>query len=294
MADRFWHVGSDAFLAQRDYLLAQYDKAKRDTADDPVKTAHGVAAERYFRVWLERFLPKRFGVCKGYIITCNPEYSGPLEEWDILIYDVLESPVLYIRAEDGGTEKRAIPVEHVRAVIEAKATFNPASAKQVADKLLRLDAFMGSNASTPDYPMCLCEPFVCAAVFFESKGNTRSEFRSSLDNLSAVLQRFPQPPFLGLILRAAEEAGCPCCIQQAQDKASAFSDMDLRVSSPFPAPWQLKRSDRTHVGLWCPAFHSAEFSKFVFDLLQHVKGRYDPTKVSSLYGIATDARPQDG
>src|SRR5688572_9465115 len=80
------HVGVESFLAERAALLDAYDKAKRQAAEDPVRTEHGIAAERIFRDWLSTFLPKRYGVTKGYIITYNWEYEGPLEEWDILIY----------------------------------------------------------------------------------------------------------------------------------------------------------------------------------------------------------------
>jgi uncharacterized protein DUF6602 len=39
--------------------------------DDAVKTTHGLGAEAVYRDWLEGFLPKRFAVTQGYIITSN-------------------------------------------------------------------------------------------------------------------------------------------------------------------------------------------------------------------------------
>jgi len=48
-------------------------------------------------------------------------YEGPIEEWDIVIYDQLESPVLYVNNLPDPV--RAIPVEHVRGVVEVKSTF---------------------------------------------------------------------------------------------------------------------------------------------------------------------------
>ncbi len=97
MNQRLRHVGVAAFRAERLALLARYDKAKRATEEDCVKTVHGVEAEGIFRNCLSIFLPKRIAVVKGYIITKNLEYEGPLQEWDILVYDALEVPVLFQR-----------------------------------------------------------------------------------------------------------------------------------------------------------------------------------------------------
>jgi hypothetical protein len=109
MYKRLKHVGVDAFLAQRKGLLDEYDKAKQQITDDPVETDHGVVAEGLIKTWLCSFLPKKFGVAKGYIITTNLEYEGPLEEWDIIIYDALESPILFTRGTTNqGNERRAI------------------------------------------------------------------------------------------------------------------------------------------------------------------------------------------
>ena len=158
MANRLKHIGVDAFLAERKRLLDAFDQAKSNMTDDPVKTDHGVQAEMIFRDWINSFLPKRFAATKGYIITRRMDYEGPLEEWDILIYDAIESPVLfYKQAGDNGEPKRAIPIEYVRGIIEVKATLNNKNAKHVPHKLTHLRHFIGVDTSA-EYPEYLSNP----------------------------------------------------------------------------------------------------------------------------------------
>ena len=70
---RLKHVGADSILAERSKLLSLYDTAKAQCADDPVKVEHGNVAEEIFRNYLSRFLPKKYGVAKGHIITRKAE-----------------------------------------------------------------------------------------------------------------------------------------------------------------------------------------------------------------------------
>ena len=114
------HIGLRPFLAQRQRLLAEFDSLTMEGLDDAVKATHGLGAEAVYRDWLEGFLPKRFAVTKDYIITPNEQGNPDLQEWDVLIYDQLASPVLFTRSFDG-TKRRAIPVEYVRHVMEVIA-----------------------------------------------------------------------------------------------------------------------------------------------------------------------------
>lgn len=207
--DRKKHIGVDSFFADRKRLLDAYDRAKTQSSEDSVKIDHGFVAEDLVRSLLESFLPRRFGVCKGYIITHSLEYSGDLEEWDVIIYDALESPVLFSRQTTDGAargERRAIPVEYVRGVLEVKASLNPQSAKLVAKKLSKLRHFIGTDEVT-EYPRFLCDPFVSAAVFFETQVRNLSEYRKALDNLCVLYQKKPKVPFMGgIILRSKTNA----------------------------------------------------------------------------------------
>lgn len=74
-----------------------------------MKVDHGNVAEEIFRNYRARFLPKKYGVAKGHILTHDLTYDGPLEEWDLIVYDISESPVLFVRDESGATPRLGIP-----------------------------------------------------------------------------------------------------------------------------------------------------------------------------------------
>lgn len=148
------HVGLTALEAEREKLLQEYDAAVLQAADDPVQTEHGVSCEAHFRTFLQQFLPRKYGATKGYIITPDLNYAGSLEEWDIIIYDAMESPVLFVRQnrdEHEQSGKRGIPVEYVRGIVEVKATLNKPMVTKVTNKLLKLRQFKKKEGTERKY-----------------------------------------------------------------------------------------------------------------------------------------------
>ncbi|MFM5681780.1 DUF6602 domain-containing protein [Aeromonas veronii] len=67
---------------------------------------------------LKTFLPEKYGVCRGHIITMDGSQAGD----DIIIYDKHRFPILRMLNEDSLWRKQFIPVEAVYAYIEAKNT----------------------------------------------------------------------------------------------------------------------------------------------------------------------------
>lgn len=68
--------------------------------------------------------------------TSNPENFG---YYDVIIYDQLESPILWIDSSPDSYLKGkslTIPVGYVKDVIEFKSSFNTQSAKKVVEHLL--------------------------------------------------------------------------------------------------------------------------------------------------------------
>jgi len=61
--------GWKQFLTGRDEMLAAYDRARVHSSKRTVQTGHGNVAEAQFRKWLSEFLPKRYGVTSGFIIS---------------------------------------------------------------------------------------------------------------------------------------------------------------------------------------------------------------------------------
>jgi len=280
MPTKLKHIGIDSFFAERKKLLDAFDQAIQQSSDDEVKTEHGIVGESHVRKWLSSFLPKRFGVCKGYIITTNLEYSGALEEWDVIIYDALESPILFTRASNEQEEKRAIPVEYVRGVIEVKATLTPYNANSIVTKLTKLREFIGENKSL-EYPQYLCPPFISSALFFETKVKSFNEYRKSLDNLCVLFREFPELPFLGsLVLRSHKNHEHSGYLKAMYSDAPIGLQEDVfEMSSEFQFP-------DSNFGLFgaISGYSVNSYSMFVFDLLNALKGKLDK-RASSFYGL---------
>lgn len=279
---RLKHLGVDSFLTERKNILNLYDKAKEQTSDDPVKVDHGFEGEALVRDWLSTFLPKRFGVCKGFIITTNLELEGTLEEWDIIIYDAIESPILYTRGETGKNEneiKRAIPIEYVRGVIEVKATLSPKNAEKAVNKLLKLQAFLGENKA-PAYPEFLCHPFISSVIFFETKVKNLSDYRKSLDHFLKIKLETPLIPFLGsLVPRSQVEPDHSGYLQFIEsDSKIGFRDV-FELSSEF----ELANGKFGIFGSLL-GYGANQYQTYMFDLLACLKGTKS-NLVSSFYGL---------
>ena len=61
--------GWKQILTSRKEMLDSYDRAREHARSHEVETYHGNVAEAVFRKWLSDFLPKRYGVTSGYIIS---------------------------------------------------------------------------------------------------------------------------------------------------------------------------------------------------------------------------------
>ncbi len=288
------HVGLTALEAERSKLLREYDTAKEQMADDPVKTEHGVVCESFFREFIEQVLPKKYGVTKGYIITPDLNYSGPLEEWDIIIYDAMESPVLFVRKdaeEKNSAGKRGIPVEYVKAVIEVKATFNKDSAKKSTEKLLKLREFLrdpegsGKEAHLPD-------SFNAFAVFFETKVRGEKEYRDALSEMSLMWQENPLVQYRGgLIIRGQN------CPELSSSISYIMHGGTLDIGSMLAPYCELGNPfesfiDDFSVSVYSTGYGSDVFWKFMIDMIHSLNGHDDeynpPQNLTGGYGVSSD------
>lgn len=163
--------GWKQFLTARDEMLDAYDRARVHSSKRTVQTEHGNVAEAEFRKWLNDFLPKRYGVTSGFIVSQGVPNSEDFVHYDVIIYDQLESPILWVDGNsDSSPQGRsmAIPVEYVCGVIEVKAVFNKRSVKEAVEQLRKLRPLMGtSKPSVHDYRFYLPKNFFCATVFYE-------------------------------------------------------------------------------------------------------------------------------
>jgi hypothetical protein len=143
------------------------------------------------RNWLTEFLPTRYGVTSGYIIPDLIGSSYKLYHYDIIIFDKINSPVLWTDKDFDTSElgrKRAIPAKYVYSVFEVKASFDDRSTKDAIQKLSELnhlDRFLPQN-------------FTCGTIFFELKEKDIPRL-SILNNL--IPGNMPAHYLGGIVLR---------------------------------------------------------------------------------------------
>lgn len=275
---RFKHIGVDSFFAMRKKLLSDFEIAKQQAKDDAAKVEPGNVGESVVRKWLDEFLPKRFGICKGYIITSNLYYDGPMEEWDIIIYDALEAPTLFTR-KNGEETKTAIPVEYVRGVIEVKSALNKKSAEKAVKKLEKLKIFIGANESQ-DYPKYFTPPFISSIIFFEIGIKTFKQYRASLDFIAKMYQETDNAPFMGaLVLKSSKNQNHTGYLKAMKGDTPILEEPIWEMSTPFKYP------DNKFGCFGTFGYGVNAFPDYVFDLLKFLKGEHKMGFASSFYGM---------
>lgn len=279
---RLKHIGVDAFFAMRSQLLSDFEVAKQRISDDPVKTEHGNVGEAQVRNWLKEFLPKKFGVCKGYIITSNLNYAGPLEEWDIIIFDALESPILFTKGQgDGGESRRAIPIEYVRGVIEVKSSLNLVSAKKAVKKLKKLGDFI-RDKNSKNYPTHFTFPFISSMIFLEVNIEKFPTYRNVLNKISEINQE-EIIPFIGaLVLKDSKNIAHSGYLKQLVGELDAVKSLEESVFE-MSNIYQFKDGKYGCFGS-ITGYTKNSFPEYTFDLLSYLRGKKTNFK-SSLYGL---------
>lgn len=243
---------------QRHDLLAPFDAAKRKGKGHIVRVHHGRVAEGVFRKWLGSFLPKRYGVTSGFIVSQGQRGDAVFPHYDVIIYDQLSAPVLWVDANpdasDAGTS-RAIPAPYVRCVMEVKSSFDATNARDAMEHLKELAPYYaGIDSPAQRYRQYLPRDFSCAVVFFDATAIAQRS-SAALAHLAPV-----DPPrgfYGGIILRGE---GQP-------EDASGHIRMFARDGVAEP------------LLMWMPI----GFSTFAFDLVALLEGTYDPGYASSFF-----------
>ncbi|MGD0820981.1 MAG: DUF6602 domain-containing protein [Desulfomonilia bacterium] len=251
-------------------------------------TFHGKVAEAEFRKWLASFLPKRYGITSGYIVSTGLKSGDKTPHFDIIIYDQLESPILWVEDfPDVSSQGRslAIPVEYVRCVLEVKSNFSSTTVVNAMEHLKDLLPLMGGPDNPQEkYKLHLSTNFACGLVFFNlKKDNQFSETALSIVISGIELRGF----FGGVILRG-----------EGHDKALTGRISLLRSETPIESTighdkqsllnlgiaQSVQVSVNQHIGsmlMWAEPF----FSQFGFDLIAMMQGTYEVGRLSSFYGV---------
>jgi len=154
-------------------MLDAYDNAKQKAKIHEIEVYQGKVAEAEFRKWLTNFLPRRFGVTPGYIVSQGRKSDQKVPHFDVIIYDALNSPVLWVEDNfdsSSSGQSRAIPEEHVLGVLEVKSSLNSKSSASAITHLIDLSPLaQGVDDPTERYKRYLPGNFYCGVVFFEMR-----------------------------------------------------------------------------------------------------------------------------
>lgn len=301
LSKRYGTIGWQEFLRQKKDILNEYDSAKESNANRPVQTEHGNVAEASFRKWLREYLPKKYGITSGFIIPDVRSINYVLRHFDVIIFDVLNSPVLWGSNNPDKSDQgrsRAIPAEYVHAVLEVKATFNATSIKETMEKLQELS----------DYRAYLPEHFVSGGIFFE----VREKGQSSCKMAEGLFREGIPGYFGGLILRA--EGLDPNLTgyyvlhdsdKETIDTMPLVRDIGRLERNDQGQPTLTKQGDCLDAsnkdGVWhfdkgySPIVNNVHlnwaynsFPRFFIDLLERLQGTYDQNKSAEkdTYGLS--------
>ncbi len=186
----YGYFGWKEFIRNRKNILDEFDKVKGQISSRPVQTEHGNSGEAAIRKWLTEFLPDKFGVTSGYIIPDIVLENYLLHHYDIIIYDKINSPILWGQTDYDTTEqgkKRAIPAKYVYSIIEVKSSFND---KTIKDSLKKLSEI---NSIYSHFP----ENFISLSVFIDLD----KEIKNTRILMNFLETPFPFKYYGGIIIR---------------------------------------------------------------------------------------------
>ena len=283
-------------MTGRKEMLDAYDKACIQAKTRKVETLHGKVAESIFRKWLEQFLPAKYGITPGYIVSQGAKDKTNLPHFDVIIYDKLESPVLWVEDDPDHSDRGkalAIPAEHVLAVFEVKAAMTTESTREVVEKLNELKPLVsGTDAPDQHYPKFLPRRFVCGSVFFEAR-------RDDVEYSKVALNRLVDPHVVrredgwtvyngALILRGE---GLRELVAGRFQLHSGETPITTSIGknngeSMFGSPLTdtIQIDEQTHVGGML-TWSEANFGMWAFELVGRLADRFRPGYVPSFHGL---------
>jgi len=274
------------FLLAKQAMLGEYDRAVGHSKTQAVQSHHGVVAEAAVRDWLGTFLPKRYGVTSGYIRSQGLSTLHQSSHFDVIIYDQVEAPTLWIEENPDKSEAgraRIIPAENVGAVFEVKAAFNRRSVSESIDKLGQLAPLTnGVDAANERYPRHLPRQAILVMLFFELRRVDQADL-VCLENLRTA--EFGRPLYGPVILRgeglSQGDTGLATQTVSHEPMERLFVHNGLLHNISMTDTIDVAGQHRGAMLHWS----DINFSKFAFDLLALLKGTYEHGRASSFHGI---------
>lgn len=287
--ERMGTQGWEQFLATKQEMLYQYDLAKVYAESHIVKVTHGNVAEATFRRWLANFLPKKYGVTSGYIVSQHSDSIGLKHpHYDVIIYDQLNSPMIWMEENSDyseGGKTRAIPAEYVHFVIEVKANLTEKSSAEAIKKILELKPLIQTSSNVDLYSGKLPLNFSSAIVFFELL--EQNEYKKQI--LNNVVCELEMPYYGGIILkgegREINDTGLFKNMIGEDSFVSSVGSGKESLITGSPLSDTKKIDDNQFVGTML-TWSAANFSIFAFDIIALLEGKYKPGFISSRYGMS--------
>jgi hypothetical protein len=288
---QFPSQGWTQFLNERKGILDAYDKARNQSRIHEVQTFHGNVGESHFRKWLTSFLPRKYGVTSGYVISPGLSHQTKVPHYDVIIYEKLESPILWVEENADASAQgmsQAIPAEFVKAVIEVKSSFNNNTVKSAVEHLNDLNGLMIENDAIDErYRLYLPKTFFSAIVFMELR---EADFfdKSAMNNLLNVsdLRDF----YGGIILRVDgknnDVSGSLRLVQSPTDVPSTISKPDISLLSGLVKSDCIYKAPGNYQSSML-YFTDGVFSAFAFDIVALLNGTFKPNMVSSFLAHGT-------
>ena len=282
--------GWKQFLTSRKEMLDAYDRAREKAKSHEVETFHGKVAEAELRKWLTNFLPKRYGVTSGYIVSPGLRSAEKTPHFDVIIFDQLESPVLWVEDfPDASSQGRslAIPVEHVRGVLEVKASFSPATVSDAIEHLKDLLPLLGGPDEPQEkYKLHLPPTFCCGLVFFELRDKHQFS-NSAMKKIIAAIQL--RGFFGGIILRGeghTKDVTGKLSLLRSATPIEGMIGKNNQSLLNWAMAESIRASDDLHFSSML-AWGEPNFSQFGFDLIAMMQGTYEVGRISSFHGMGS-------
>jgi hypothetical protein len=133
----------------------------------------GLGNEQSLRDILTDILPRRYGVAKGKVINSSGEMSKQL---DIIIYDSLNCPVLFIDEN----KNQIIPVEGVYGVVEVKTSLTSSILTEAFENLFSVYSLHQRRNLSKNSKVTGCPPFLHIFAFNDKRklGSIASQYTS--------------------------------------------------------------------------------------------------------------------
>jgi hypothetical protein len=272
----YGNFGWKEFLRNRKDILAEFDRAKELSTSRPVKTEHGIAGEAGIRRWLSAFLPGKYGVTSGYIIPDIIAQSYALRHYDVIIYDKINSPVLWVQ-EDADTseqgKKRAIPAKYTCAILEVKSSL---SARTIKDSLAKLAEI---NPIGSHFPL----KFSSYTIFFDLP----TEETGNWNLLKYFLQQpLPHNYYGGMVLRSNVDIEMTGLIRIFQGKNEKENlELQKLPLAKSPSELRIQRDAKNNVTLSEPLAGVMAYSD---GSQYHFSKQYGPVLFSNDTGLSIE------